>query len=436
MLDIKFIRENPDLIRKAAQKKRLDFDVNKLLEIDEVRRKQMIDIEEMRAKQNQASDQVATIENKKEKDAAIENLRGLKETLSKKEYEFKKTDIEWRKLMLDVPNVPDPSVVDGEDDRDNHEVRRWAPTPSGRSPDEGVGREPEQFAFEPKNHITLMHDLDLIDLDRGVKVSGFRGYFLKREAVFLSFALWQFVFDQFRDSGYQPIIAPALVREENLFGTGHFPQSKEDVYKVQDELYLSATAEIPLMGMHSNDVFFEKELPKKYLAFSPCFRKEAGAHGKDTKGIYRLHEFFKIEQLILSVANHEDSVKLNEELTKNAEKILQALNLPYRVVIVCGGGLGRAQVKTYDLEAWIPSERKYRESHSSSYYHDFQTRRLNIRYKTPEGKTHFCYSLNNTAIATPRILISILENYQQKDGSIVVPKILQKYTGFNTIKSH
>ena len=323
--------------------------------------------------------------------------------------------------MLEVPNIPDPSVPDGESDRDNVEVRTW-----------GV---PAAFDFDPKNHIALMEALDLIDLERGTKVSGFRGYFLKNEAAGLSMALWQYTFDLFCDAGYTPIIAPALVREANLFGSGHFPQSREDVYKTQDELYLSATAEIPLMGMYSDEILKENDLPKKFLAFSPCFRREAGAAGRDAKGIYRLHEFFKIEQLILSVADHQDSVRYHEELTANAEKILQGLKLPYRVVVNCGGDIGRAHVKTYDLEAWIPSERRYRESHSSSYYHDFQTRRLNIRYRGSDDKVRFCYSLNNTAIATPRILISILENYQQSDGSVAVPEVLQKYTGFDRIGS-
>ena len=419
MLDIKFIRENPDLIRQAGQKKRLEFDVDRLIAVDEERRKVLAEVEDLRAKQNRASDRVAILDDEESKKTAVNDLREIKEILSKKEYEFKKLDAEWRKLMYEVPNVPDPSVPNGENDRDNQEIRRWGEIP--------------KFKFEPKNHVDLMQWLDLLDLERGAKVSGFRGYFLKNEAVRLSMALWQFVFDVFQDSGYEPLITPALVREENLFGTGHFPQSMEDVYKTQDDIYLSATAEIPLMGMHADEVFEEKNLPKKYLAFSPCFRREAGSHGKDTKGIYRLHEFFKVEQLIYGIADHKNSVELHEELTLNAEKVLQALSLPYRVVVNCGGDIGRAHVKTYDIETWIPSERRYRESHSSSYYHDFQTRRLNIRYKTEDGQNKFCYSLNNTAIATPRILIAILENFQKEDGSVEIPEVLRKYAGSEKI---
>jgi seryl-tRNA synthetase len=420
MLDIKFIRENPDLIRQAARRKRLDFNVDQLLSTDENRKKILQEIEELRAKQNQASGRIAALKNEEEQDAAAKDLRELKEILGKKEYEYRKIDGEWQKLMFDVPNIPDPSVPDGETERDAKEIRKWG--------------EPKKFDFTPKDHISLLNSLNLADLQRGAKVSGFRGYFLKNEAVILSLALWQFVFDEFRAFNYEPILAPALVREENLFGSGHFPQSREDVYKTQDDIYLSATAEIALMGFHSGEVLNQDDLPKKYLAFSPCFRREAGSYGQDTKGIYRLHEFFKIEQLVLSFADHQDSVKFHEELTQNSEKIIQAIGLPYRVVAVACGDLGRAHVKTYDIEVWIPSERRFRESHSSSYYHDFQTRRLNIRYRDKEGKNRFCYSLNNTAIATPRILISILENFQSADGSVEVPKVLQKYTGFDLIK--
>lgn len=415
MLDIKFIREHPDLIREAARKKHTDFKVDDLLRVDERRRALLKEVEEKRAVLNVKSGKVARMTDAGEKENAIGENRGLKENLRVHEEELKALEERFKQLMLEVPNVPDPSVPEGKTDADNQEIRAWGDKP--------------QFNFEPKDHIALMQNLDLVDFERGAKVSGFRGYFLKNDAALLSFALWQFVIEHFRDRGYTLVMAPALVRERNLLGAGHFPQARDDVFKTQDDLYLSATAEIPLMGFHADEVFAEEELPKKYLAFSPCFRREAGAYGKDTKGIYRVHEFFKIEQLMISKKDHRDTVALHEELTKNAEEILQALDLPYRLVAVCGGDLGRAHVKSYDIEAWIPSEQRYRESHTSSYYHDFQTRRLNIRYKDSEGKTHFCYSLNNTAIATPRILIAILENYQQADGSVRVPEVLKKYVG-------
>lgn len=420
MLDIKFIRENPDLIKDAVRKKRVDFEVMKLFEVDKKRRELIPEIEKFRALQNKASERVSQIRNEDEKEAAIQELREIKEKLTFKETELKKIAGEWEKLMYDVPNMPDPSVPEGATDDDNVEVRSDGEIP--------------EFSFSPKNHVELLSKLDLVDLERGTKVSGFRGYFLKREAVSLSMALWQFTIDTITKKGYQLIMTPALVREENLFGSGHFPQAREDVYKTQDDLYLSGTAEIPLMGYYRNEVLQYEELPKKFVAFSPCFRREAGSYGRDTKGIFRLHEFFKIEQLILSENNHEQSVRFHEELTLNAEEIIKELKLPYRVVIVSAGQLGRAHVKTYDIEVWIPSEKRYRESHSSSYYHDFQTRRQNIRYRDQDGEMRFCHSLNNTAIATPRILISIMENYQQKDGSIRIPDVLQKYMGKEIIQ--
>jgi seryl-tRNA synthetase len=415
MLDIKFIREHPDLIREAARKKRVDFKVEDLLAADEKRRALLKEVEEKRALLNARSKEVSTAADPAQKEMLIGENRGLKEELGAQEEELKTIEAQFDALMLGVPNMPDPSVPEGESDADNQEIRTWGKPRSG-----GV---------EPKDHITLMRELDLVDFERGSSVSGFRGYFLKNDAVLLSFALWQFVFEHFRGRGYEPMMAPALVRERNLFGTGHFPQAREDVFKTQDDLYLSATAEIPLMGFHADEILEEHDLPKKYLAFSPCFRREAGAYGKDTKGIYRLHEFFKIEQLIISKRDHQDTVTLHEELTKNAEEIVQALQLPYQVVAVCGGDLGRAHVKSYDINVWIPSEQRYRESHTSSYYHDFQTRRLNIRYKDNQGEMRFCYSLNNTAIATPRILIALLENYQEADGSVRVPEVLQRYVG-------
>lgn len=421
MLDIKFIREHPDLIREAARKKHIDFKVEDLLAAYEKRLVLLKEVEEKRALLNAKSKEVARIIDAGKKEDAIVENRSLKENVRAHEEELKKAEAQFQAFMREVPNVPDPSAPEGASDADNQEIRRW-----GKPRPKGIG-------VEPKNHIMLMQDLDLVDFERGAKVAGFRGYFLKNDALLLSFALWQFVIEQFRGRGYTPVMVPALVRERNLFGTGHFPQAREDVFKTQDDLYLAGTAEVPLMGFHADEVFEENDLPKKYLAFSPCFRREAGAYGKDTKGIYRVHEFFKIEQLILSKKDHQDTVAFHEDLTKNAEEILQALELPYRVVVVCGGDLGRAHVKSYDIEVWIPSEQRYRESHTSSYYHDFQTRRLNIRYRDAKGKIHFCYSLNNTAIATPRILISLLENYQQADGSVRVPNVIQKYVGKDKI---
>lgn len=415
MLDIKFIRENPDLVREAARKKHVDFDVGRLLEVDERRRTLAREVDDLRRDHNRASEEVGNMEGG-EKEKAIRRLRVFKEDLSKKEETLRNVENEYYGLMLLVPNIPDPSVPEGDSDADNVEIRRWGDMPS--------------FNFEPKNHIALMRELDLVDFERGAKVSGFRGYFLKNEAIALSMALWWHTLEYLRlKKGFYVISAPALVRGDSLVGTGWLPQGKDEVYRVDNDLYLAGTAEVPVMGMHQDEMFLESELPKKYVAFSPCFRSEAGSYGKDTKGLYRLHEFIKVEQVVLCRADHEESVRWHEELTRNAEEIVQALGLPYRVVANCGGDLGLGQVKKYDIECWLPSQKKYGETHSSSYFHDFQTRRLNIRYKDKEGNTRFPHSLNNTAIATPRILIALLENYQQQDGSIVVPGVLQKWMG-------
>jgi seryl-tRNA synthetase len=426
MLDIKFIREHSDLVKEAARKKHRDFNVDDLITADDKRLALLKEVETLRARQNEESDKISQIQNQDERNTMIESAKKLKEELVAKEEELRKIKEEWQNLMYRVPNIPDPSVPDGKDEADNAEIRKW-----GELPNFGATAPRD---FEPKNHIELMENLKLVDLERGSKVGGFRGLFLKGDAALLSFALWQFTLDKMVEKGFEPFLAPALVREENLVNTGHFPLDKEDVYKMQDdELYLSGTAEIPMTGYHSGEILRDVDLPKTYVAFSPCYRREAGSHGKDTKGIYRLHEFFKVEQFVLCEADHQEIVKWHEELTRNAEEVLQALNLPYRVVTNCGGDIGLAHAKTHDIEVWIPSEKRYRESHSSSYYHDFQTRRANIRYRDKEGNLHFAYSLNNTAIATPRILISILENYQQKDGSVVVPEVLKKYIGKDVI---
>lgn len=420
MLDIKFIRENPDLIRDAARKKYIDFNVKELLNVDEKRKTLLQEIEELRAKQNKASDKIVDFKDDAERGVAIESLKEIKDKISSLEQEFKKFDTKWRTLMLATPNIPDPSVPEGKTDEENQEIRTWGELP--------------QFNFEVKDHIALMQDLNLLDLERGSKVAGFRGYFLKGDAVRISMALWQLSMDMIGKKGFLPFIAPALVREENFIGTGWLPQGKDEIYSTEDNLYLSGTSEVTMMGYHRDEILKEEELPKKYVAFSPCYRREAGSYGKDTKGIYRLHEFMKVEQIVLCRADHQESVSWHESITKNSEELVQALNLPYHVVVNCGGDLGLGQVKKYDIEVWIPSEKKYRESHSASYFHDFQTRRLNIRYRGKDGKIHYAHSLNNTVIATPRILISIFENYQQSDGSIRIPEVLQKYIGKNIIK--
>ena len=435
MLDIKFIRENKDIVIAGAKKKRMQVDIEKLLELDDKRRALQLSIDEKRAEQNVASNAIASAKSDDERKEVIGRMQVVKETLKLREESMHDIMKEWRALMVTVPNVPDISVPEGESDADNKEVRRW-PDPSGSS--RAGSREVEsgglpKFDFTPRSHVELMLMHDMADYERGAKVAGFRGYFLKNDGARLVWALQRFVQDRFASLGFTPMIVPSMVRREPFVGTGYLPQSEEDLYKTQDGDYLAGTAEVATMGYYMDEILEKKNLPLKFVSFSPCFRREAGSHGKDTKGIFRIHEFLKYEQVVLCEANHEESVKWHEELTKNAEELLQALALPYHVVINCGADLGLGQVKKYDIEAWMPSEKKYRETHSSSYFHDFQTRRLNIRYRDDGGVVRYVHSLNNTALATPRILCQIVENNQQADGSITIPQALRGYMGKDAI---
>jgi seryl-tRNA synthetase len=421
MLDIKFIRENKDLIEAGAKKKHVKFDVSELISVDDKRKELLTLTENKKAEQNKFSDEIIKVQDPVEKKQLIDEMKTVKDDLTKGEEELKEVMKQWQGLMLQVPNIPDISVPEGDDDSANQEYSVWGEIP--------------KFDFPIKDHVELMEKLDMLDLEAGTRIAGFRGYVLKNDGALLNYALWQFVMEYFREhkKDYSPMLVPSLVRRETLLGTGYLPQGEDDLYKTQDGDYLAGTAEVSAMSYFANKVFTEAELPKKVIALSPAFRREAGSHSKDVKGILRVHEFMKFEQVILCEANHETSVKHHEELRENAEEILRALKLPYHVVVNCGGDLGLGQVKKYDIETWVPSQNKYRETHSCSYFHDFQNRRLNIKYKDAEGKVKFAHSLNNTALATPRILIQIVENYQQADGSIKVPEVLQKYMGKSII---
>ena len=419
MLDIKFIRENPDLIKEAARKKRIDFNVDELLAVEAKRIELLNTVETMRAEQNSFTEKIARATDAGERQTMIDEMRVFKEALLKKEEELKPIMETWRGLMLQVPNVPDISVPDGESDAQNLEVKK-------------VG-EPTHFDFTPKGHIELMLKHDMADFERGSKVSGFRGYFLKNDGALLANAVWQLAMKHFLSKGFTPMIVPSLVRRETFMGTGYLPQGEEDLYKTQDGDFLAGTAEVATMGYYMDETIELEKFPIKFLSFSPCFRREAGAHGKDTSGLIRVHEFFKWEQVVLCEANHEESVKLHEWINRNTEEFIELLGIPYHTVTNCGGDLGLGQVKKYDVELWVPGENTYREISSASYFHDFQTRRLNTRYRDKEGKLRFAHSLNSTAIPTPRILVSIVENYQNADGTIRIPEALQPYMGKSVI---
>ncbi len=426
MLDIKFIRDNKDLIADAAKKKFSAFSVDELIHADDDRKAKLQSIEKKRATQNEVSEKVVKASgagvDPKEREELIMQMRVVKADLQREEEELKAVMKTWQTLMLQVPNIPDMSVPVGESDADNQEIKTWGSIPA--------------FDFKPKTHVELMEMHDMVDLARGIKVAGFRGYFLKNDGALLNFALQNFVIQEFmKKSGWTPMVVPSLLNKQTFLGTGYLPQGEEDLYKTQDETYLAGTAEVGTMGYYMDEVIEEKKLPIKFFSFSPAYRREAGSHGKDTKGIFRVHEFYKFEQVILCEANHETSVKLHEELLAIVEELMQKLNLPYHVVINCTGDLGLGQVKKYDVEAWVPSENRYRETHSCSYFHDFQTRRLNTRYKDAEGKMRFAHSLNNTALANTRMLVTLLENNQQADGSIKIPEVLQPFMGKAVIQA-
>ncbi len=419
MLDIKFIRENKDLIKIGAKKKHVDFDVEELIKVDDERRERLAEVEKMKAEQNVVSRQIANGP-QEGRDAKVSQMRILKDSLQEKEKGLKEVMQKWQKLMLQVPNIPDMSVPEGKSDEENVEIKEWGEKPV--------------FDFEPKDHIEIMKNLDMVDFERGSKVHGFRGYYLKNDGALLSWAIWNYAQDFFLKKGFSPMIVPAIVKKANLFGTGHLPTEAEDLYETQDGDYLSGTAEVATMGYYSDEVIDFKDGDKKFLSFSPCYRREAGSYGKDTKGLIRVHEFYKLEQVILCEADHQKSVEYHEWLNRNTEEFIESLGIPYHTVVNCGGDLGLGQVKKYDIELWVPMEEKYREISSASYFHDFQTRRFGIRYKDEDGKTKFAHSLNCTAIPTPRILVSLIENFQQADGTVKVPEVLQKYMNKNIIQ--
>jgi len=417
MLDLAFIRNHPDIVKEAARRRRVDVDIGELLALDARIRELKRETEDLRATQNRLSKQVRDAGKDPElRQRLIAEGRQLSNELKEREPLLREAEAQLHELLLLVPNIPDPSVPDGLDESENVEIARWG--------------EPRRFEFPIKDHVTLMQDLDLLDIERGARVAGSRSYVLKNDAARLELALLHFAMDRMAAKGFTPLVVPALAKAFAFEGTAHFPRGREQVYELEkDELFLVGTAEVAVTGMYSGEILREDELPMRFVAYSPCFRREAGTYGKDTRGVMRVHQFNKIEQYIICRNDHEESVRWFEALRANAEDILQALELPYRVVLLCTGDLGDAKVKGYDLEAWVPSEGRYRETHSDSYFHDYQARRANIRYRDSEGRVHFVHTLNNTALATPRIMIPLLENHQQPDGTVRLPEALRPYMG-------
>jgi seryl-tRNA synthetase len=420
MLDIKFIQQNLDKVKENCKNKQVKVDIDKILDIYKKKNEALKSIETIRAKKNEASKKIPEMKNEKEKKELIAEMKELDRTEEKIDENFKKMTAEYESLMLLVPNVAFDDVPVGKDDSGNEVVKE-------------VGEKPK-FDFKFKDYLKLAEDLDLIDVKRAAKTSGTRFGFIKREAVFIEFALINLVFENLIKERFIPILPPVMLKEPMARGTGYFEAAdkKEAYFFPEDNLYLVGTSEQSLLAMHADEVLEGKDFPKRYLGFSTCFRREAGAYGKDTKGILRVHQFDKVE--MLSFCQPEKSRDEHEFLLSLEEKLMQLLKIPYQVVKICTGDLGRPVAAKYDIEAWIPSENRYRETHSTSNCTDFQARRLNIRFRDKIGKLNFVHTLNGTAFAIGRTLIAIIENYQQNDGSIKIPEILQKYTGFEKIK--
>ena len=420
MLDINFIRENAQKVREACEKKNVKIDVDKVLELDKKKRELMTEMETLKAEQNKIS------RGGKDNTAIFAQAKEIKDKIKSMEPELEKTEAELKGLLLVLPNIPFDDVPVGKDDSGNVVLRK-------------VGKNPTSLfaklrGAKPLDYMELGAALDLIDTERAGKVSGARFGYIKGGLALLEFALVKLVMDTATKEGFTPVVPPVMLKDQMARGTGYFEATdeKEAYYLQEDKMYLVGTSEQSLVAMHADEIFNEKDLPRRYVAFSTCFRREAGSYGKDTKGILRVHQFDKLEMVIFS--KPEESKDEHKLLLSIEEKLMKALKLPYQVINICTGDLGRPAAAKYDIEAWLPSENRYRETHSTSNCTDFQARRLNMRYRDKSGKVNFVHTLNGTAFAIGRILIMIMENYQQKDGSIKVPKILQKYCGFKVIK--
>jgi len=415
MIDIKSIRGEPQRFVEAARAKGFSVDISALLAVDAALLEARRELQELRTAQNAAGREIAALKGER-KQAAIDRMADLKARAKELNDRIGELDPQFNDLMMLVPQPPAPDVPAGADETENVEIRR-----------EG---EPRKFDFEMKDHVRLGKALGIIDIERGVKLAGSRNYALRGAAALMHQAVLRLAMDQMLAKGYEPLTVPVLVNESVMYGTGYFPIGRDEAYLCErDGMSLVGTAEVPLTAFHGDEVLDEGELPRKYVAQSTCFRREAGAAGKDTYGLYRIHCFDKVEQVVVCRNDEKLSVELHEEILRNAEDVLKALELPYRVVNVCTGDLGLGQVQKFDIETWMPSRESYGETHSASRFHEFQARRLNLRYRDGEGKVRFCHTLNNTVVASPRILIPLLELNQNADGGVTVPRALRPYMG-------
>jgi seryl-tRNA synthetase len=415
MLDIKFIKENQEAVRQAIKLKNVHLDLDDLIKCDQTVSdlKRKIELQLTARKSNAKKTSQATVE---EKESLILKGREIGHEIELLKSALIDIEKQFKDYLLLVPNIPSADAPIGTNENDNVEVKKW--------------KDPKEFNFPPLNHVDLLQKNNWAELQRITNVCGSRTYALKNEMVLLEMALIQFALEKAQSNHFQLLTLPSLVRESALYGTGHFPEGRDQAYFLPaDNLYLAGTAEAPINSLHSGEILNEKDLPLLYAGFSPCFRREAGSAGRDVKGLIRVHQFYKVELFVICKNDHEESLHWLQKLLSISEDILQSLELPYRVIECCTGDMGVGKFKMFDIESWVPSESKYRETHSCSSLLDWQARRSNVRYRTANGNVEFCHTLNNTAIATPRILVPFLENHQQENGEIYIPLALREFVG-------
>ena len=417
MIDLKDLRERPEAYQEACRKKYIQLDVMAFVKLDQEYRQLKTRIDSLRSEQNKVSKEIPTLSGS-DKDRKLEEMKALSNQLKTEGQRLKDLEEQWQRDQLLIPSIPLDKVPEGKDDSENVQVRTWGEIP--------------KFDFDFKDHVALGRSLGILDVERGVKIAGARSYFLLGDGARLQHAVLQCAMDLLSERGYLLVDCPHIVKYEAMMGTGYFPGGEEMAYALDERdsgFHLIGTSEVSVCSMHSNEILDETELPLKYAGFSPCYRREAGSYGKDTAGVYRIHQFYKVEQVVICKADIEESAKLHQELLGNSEKLMQMLELPYRVVDVCSGDMGQGQVYKNDIETWMPSRENYGETHSCSTFYDFQARRLMMRYRMADDSKVYCHTLNNTCVASPRILIPLLEVHQTSDGRVRIPAVLRNYMG-------
>ena len=416
MIDIALIRENTEKVQDSFKKRGETINLDPLLKLDSERKDLLKRIEGLRYERNKASDEIGQLKREgKPVEEFMARMKGVSEEIKRLEADIRIIESNENEILLTLPNIPHKSVPVGRGEKENVEVRKWGEVP--------------EFNFEPKPHWEIGEDLEIIDFQRAANIAGARFALLKGAGALLERSLINFMLDiHTREHGYTEVLPPFMVNPKTMTGTGQLPKFEEELFRIErDDLYLIPTAEVPVTNIHQKEILKEDDLPLYYTAYTPCFRREAGSYGKDTRGLIRQHQFNKVE--LVKFSRPENSYDELEKLTNDAEEILKRLGLPYRVIILCTGDMGFAAAKTYDIEVWLPGQGTYREISSCSNFDDFQARRADIRYKSGKGKTAFVHTLNGSGLAVGRTLVAILENFQQEDGSVIIPDILRSYMG-------